>query len=42
MITAYKNLKEDERAVQAKQRTVVSRRSLKSVKTEWAAQIKKV
>jgi len=42
LITAYKNLKEDERAVQAKtEGQLYLAESLKSVKTEWAAQIKK-
>ena len=42
LITVYKNLKEDERAAQAKtEGQLYLAESLKSVKTEWAAQIKK-
>ena len=42
LITVYKNLKEGERAVQAKtEGQLYLAESLKSVKTEWAAQIKK-
>ena len=42
LMTVYKNLKEDERAVQAKtEGQLYLAESLKSVKTEWAAQIKK-
>jgi len=42
LVTVYKNLKEDERAVQAKtEGQLYLAESLKSVKTEWAVQIKK-
>jgi hypothetical protein len=42
LITIYKNLKDDERAAQAKKEgQLYLAESLKSVKTEWAAQIKK-
>ena len=42
LITVYKNLKIDEKAVQAKtEGQLYLAESLKSVKTEWAAQIKK-
>ena len=42
LITLYKNLKDDDKAVQAKtEGQLYLAESLKSVKTEWAAQIKK-
>jgi hypothetical protein len=42
LITVYKNLKIDEKAVQAKtEGQLYLTESLKSVKTEWAFQIKK-
>jgi hypothetical protein len=42
LVTVYKNLKDDDRAVQAKtEGQLYLTESLKSVKTEWAFQIKK-
>jgi hypothetical protein len=42
LVTVYKNLKDDDRAVQAKtEGQLYLTESLKSVKTEWATQIKK-
>jgi methionine aminopeptidase len=42
LVTVYKNLKDDDRAVQAKtEGQLYLTESLKSVKTEWAGQIKK-
>jgi hypothetical protein len=42
LITVYKNLKNDDKAAQAKtEGQQYLAESLKSVKTEWAAQIKK-
>jgi hypothetical protein len=42
LVTVYKNLKDDDRAVQAKaEGQLYLTESLKSVKTEWATQVKK-